>query len=424
MVYKTNIIFVILISFILNNSYGQGTLRYREIGDTIPDIYLKSILGTEETLINLSQFKGLYVVLDFWGIHCGPCIASMPKIDSLQRKYQKNVKFILVNDGLDSKNMVRAFLDKKSEDNEWVKKLLIVYGDSLSRYFAFKSIPHYVWLNEQGKIFAISGSEAITEANIDKVIKCGTVFAYKEKRDVMPDMLLPLPINYNINLLDNVVLFNKGEIKEISSRNGIREDNNGLTRGLYVINSSLIRTYQFILRQIGGLSWAYDQKRLIISSKDSILLYSTKKSDLYTFDFWDLKIKKDSLFQHVLNYLNNSSPYSLKIHKKKMKCYILTKKTITSISQKFIKEIDDKSTANLIAVKNYPLNWFISNKLNNLSALILPIINETDDKGYLDITIPRDIKFNSLKKILLTNGLVLKEGKREIEMAIIIKNKR
>jgi thiol-disulfide isomerase/thioredoxin len=43
----------------------------------------------------LSDFRGHVVVLDFWGIWCGPCRRALPVMDRLQEKYRKKGVVVL-----------------------------------------------------------------------------------------------------------------------------------------------------------------------------------------------------------------------------------------------------------------------------------------------------------------------------------------
>ena len=38
--------------------------------------------------VSSDTFKGKVVLLDFWEVWCGPCIASMPKVQKLYEQYK------------------------------------------------------------------------------------------------------------------------------------------------------------------------------------------------------------------------------------------------------------------------------------------------------------------------------------------------
>ena len=56
------------------------------VASKTPNVTLKSIEGRT---VNLSDFKGKVVLLNFWATWCPPCRAEMPELIKLQREYKK-----------------------------------------------------------------------------------------------------------------------------------------------------------------------------------------------------------------------------------------------------------------------------------------------------------------------------------------------
>jgi cytochrome c biogenesis protein CcmG/thiol:disulfide interchange protein DsbE len=58
--------------------YGQGATKS-------PSLKLKTLEGRQ---LNLSDYKGKVVVLNFWATWCPPCGAEMPALIKMQRDYR------------------------------------------------------------------------------------------------------------------------------------------------------------------------------------------------------------------------------------------------------------------------------------------------------------------------------------------------
>ncbi len=58
------------------------------VGGAAPDFKVNPFATKGET-VNLSDFKGKVVLLDFWATWCGPCREVMPEVQALHEKYQE-----------------------------------------------------------------------------------------------------------------------------------------------------------------------------------------------------------------------------------------------------------------------------------------------------------------------------------------------
>jgi thiol-disulfide isomerase/thioredoxin len=71
-----------------------------------PALALKDMNGRE---LNLSAFKGKVVVLNFWATWCGPCVAEMPSLQTLSRRYADKSLVVLGVNYHESTEKVKSF---------------------------------------------------------------------------------------------------------------------------------------------------------------------------------------------------------------------------------------------------------------------------------------------------------------------------
>lgn len=80
------------------------------VNSTAPDFAYETLSGKE---IKLSDYRGQYVLIDFWGTWCEPCLKEMPYLKEAYAKYSGDIKFIGVAAD-DDKEAVINYVDQNN----------------------------------------------------------------------------------------------------------------------------------------------------------------------------------------------------------------------------------------------------------------------------------------------------------------------
>ncbi|WP_346882074.1 TlpA disulfide reductase family protein [uncultured Algibacter sp.] len=84
-------------------------IKATEIGAPVPSIKTTSTLDGNEFDIN--ALRGKYVLIDFWGIWCGPCVKEMPTVKAFQEKHEDKLIVLGINVG-DTKENIKKFINE------------------------------------------------------------------------------------------------------------------------------------------------------------------------------------------------------------------------------------------------------------------------------------------------------------------------
>lgn len=120
-----------------------------EVGQQAPDFTIK---GVDQKAIKLSDFKGKYVLLDFWASWCGPCRREMPHVKAAYEQFKGN-NFQVFAVSIDSD--AAAWKKALEEDSMPFVHALDVKGkQSVGDLYMVRAIPTNFLIDSTGKIIA------------------------------------------------------------------------------------------------------------------------------------------------------------------------------------------------------------------------------------------------------------------------------
>jgi peroxiredoxin len=124
-----------------------------------------SFTSSNGEYITLEDLKGKVVMLDFWGTWCPPCVASVPELRNLYRRFSKD-QFVLIGISSDFEEAVwREFTDKN-------KMAWLQYRDRdrrIQEAFSIRAFPTYIIIDHEGILrFQSTGYGG---ANLDAAVR-------------------------------------------------------------------------------------------------------------------------------------------------------------------------------------------------------------------------------------------------------------
>ena len=146
--------FLIIFTFLITNSLASEIIG---INNVVINKELKkydglTFLDAKNKQLNLNDYKGNLVLLNFWATWCAPCKEEMPSLDLLQKNENlENLKIFPINVGPDNiENASKFFKDLE------INNLELYFDNSitLAKKFGLRGIPTSILFNKDGFEFA------------------------------------------------------------------------------------------------------------------------------------------------------------------------------------------------------------------------------------------------------------------------------
>ena len=137
-------------------------------GKKVPDINSMNTYTGKK--FDLSSLRGKYVVIDFWGTWCGPCISGMPKMKEYLDKYQSKLEIVGVASESDKGERWKKFLDEKPQ-YQWHHVLSTKAEDYILK-FSVAGFPTKIIVDPAGKIIGrFVGEDDEIYKKLDELLK-------------------------------------------------------------------------------------------------------------------------------------------------------------------------------------------------------------------------------------------------------------
>ena len=145
---------LIIFIFLVSKSFAVETVYFKNLFENkeLKKYDELTFLDDKQNLLNLNDFKGKLILLNFWATWCAPCKEEMPSLDRLvDIKELDNLIIFPINIG--QENLEKSLKFFKSLK---IKNLKIYFDSSLTltKKFGLRGIPTSILLNKDGLEFA------------------------------------------------------------------------------------------------------------------------------------------------------------------------------------------------------------------------------------------------------------------------------
>ncbi len=137
------------------------------IGKKAPDVSQKDSIGK---IIRLSDFKGKYVLVEFWASWCAPCRVENPKLVNIYERFnKKNFEIFGISIDENKKSWLNAMIkDKLTWPN--AADLLNEEKNPAARAYGVVGIPHNVLIDPNGIIIGKDLQGVALEKKLEELL--------------------------------------------------------------------------------------------------------------------------------------------------------------------------------------------------------------------------------------------------------------
>lgn len=118
-------------------------------GDMAPDFRLKDLNGNS---VGLAQYKGRYLLINFWATWCVPCKVEMPSLETLYQTFKaENFELLPISNDMFGEKVVRPYIEAQN----FSFNILMDPVLKASNRYGVVTLPTSYLVNPDGKIIGV-----------------------------------------------------------------------------------------------------------------------------------------------------------------------------------------------------------------------------------------------------------------------------
>lgn len=145
-----------------SQTYPEDNVFTYDLPDTEAGVMFKEIIA---------PFRGKYLIVDFWESSCGPCVAGIKNNKALREKLKdnSNIAFLFICSEETPKDKYDQFIKEQGLENSW--RLTEDQYIMMRELFKFNGIPHYEYVDREGKIMTKGLDVYKVESSLEDLLK-------------------------------------------------------------------------------------------------------------------------------------------------------------------------------------------------------------------------------------------------------------
>ena len=391
-----------LLTLLISFSICASTQPLLQAGDIFPNYVLRPVVNAPQPQLDVWRLKSKYIILNFWGTWCAPCIPEMEALSKLQRQYSGRLQIIGVSN--DSKEKLLAYL-KKRPTPIW---LASDTASHLYRMAGLSYVGQSLILTPEKKIVAVMKTDSINAGLIEQILS-GKAVKSNAETDYVSSKQDGDPFGVDSATLTNVSIRSYMQGKSSMSMTYSNTEQKGRRLTYYNICPTNLYRDAYNISSPSQIVYEVDKKKLCDYDN---------KATLVCFDLLVKPSQRDSLKIIMQQMLNRLLPYKARIEQRMIAVYVLSRDSsgLSPTPAAGGKESFSYS-GNGFSGTSVPMREFVQYLANESGR---PIVDETGLSVVYDIETKLTLRtkeevLDSIKPL----GLVLQKAEREMPVLVI-----